>query len=376
MYKSLQACRGIAALMVVCYHACGMISMARYFGASWPGNPFAFGGWVGVHFFFVLSGFIMVWIHGRDFGRPQRLGPYLAKRTLRIYPTYWAVFAIVTCAALAVPALRQILPADMWTLIKALLLVPLDPTVVGGTGAPVLTVAWSLQFEVTFYAFIALAIVSPAASLLVALLWAANFTRCLTNVCSFPLSFAADPRILLFALGGLTAWLCRVSASKRKAGRSATVRGLHWLQIERGALALGVSIFLAAVVWQMFGKAVPHGGDMLIAMHGTASALVIFGVVTTEDRGTAYGGAAAWQLLGGASYALYLLHYPLISLVVKSMVWLGLRGVSGALVTSVVAISSAVLASVLFHIRIERPMLHTLGSLRSPSLGTAGNPRT
>ena len=51
MYKSLQACRGIAALMVVFYHVRGAISLPKYFGTSTFGDAFVFGGGAGVDFF-------------------------------------------------------------------------------------------------------------------------------------------------------------------------------------------------------------------------------------------------------------------------------------------------------------------------------------
>jgi peptidoglycan/LPS O-acetylase OafA/YrhL len=34
MYKSLQTGRGLAALMVVCYHACATVAIPRYLGTD------------------------------------------------------------------------------------------------------------------------------------------------------------------------------------------------------------------------------------------------------------------------------------------------------------------------------------------------------
>jgi exopolysaccharide production protein ExoZ len=382
MYKSLQACRGLAALMVVFYHARGAISQPKYFGESVLGNAFIFGGSAGVDFFFVLSGFIIFWIHAKDIGQPKRLGSYLAKRAIRIYPTYWTIFAVVCCAALAVPALRQTVPGDPWTLLKALLLVPIDPATPGvtATGAPVLTVAWSLQFEVMFYLFVALAIIAPRACLLVAALWVFNFFTCRT-VCSFPLGFFADYRILLFALGGATAWLCRRTVASGAAATlpAAVARG-GWRVgpwTDRLSLMLGVSILVAAATLHTLGlmDAGVVRQESLISLYGLASALIIFGVVKAEDRGAVHGAHAGWQVLGAASYALYLLHYPLISVVMKLMMVLGLRGLGGALFALAVAVSVSVAAAVLFHLHVERPMLRTLGAWRWPALRAAGSPR-
>jgi peptidoglycan/LPS O-acetylase OafA/YrhL len=368
--------------MVVFYHTRGAISQPKYFGGSTLGDAFVFGGSAGVDFFFVLSGFIIIWIHAKDFGQPQRLGAYLVKRAIRIYPTYWIIFGAVCAAAMVVPALRQTMPGDAWTLLKAVLLVPLDPSIVGNTGAPVITVAWSLQYEVLFYAFIALAIVSPRAGLVAIALWALNFLTC-QNVCTFPLSFFADFRILLFLLGGLVARLCAATVSTPAAhaavGSRRQLRLAPW--IDRTALALGVLCFVAGATWQTLGHDDVNLGSqqvivsMLTLLYGLASGLIIFGVVKAEDRGTVWGGQRAWQVLGGASYALYLIHYPFISLAMRVMIRLGLHGAGGALLAFSVAVSVSVALAVAFHLRIERPMLRALNAWRWPMPRAIGNPR-
>ncbi|RFU47897.1 acyltransferase [Paraburkholderia sp. DHOC27] len=386
MYRSLQACRGLAALLVVFYHARGAIIQPKYFGHFALDRIFIFGGSAGVDFFFVLSGFIIFWIHGKDIGEPQRLGGYLARRAIRIYPTYWIIFAAVLCASLALPALRQSMPTDPWTILKGLLLIPMDPSTPGvtTTGAPVLTVAWSLQYEILFYAFVALAILAPFASLLVAGLWALNFSTCLGG-CSFPLSFLADDRVLLFALGGATAWLCRVTgsgvtnavavATPVALARARAVKLAPW--VERLALLLGLLLLVSAAAWQATGSEDLSRAQQAVAVacYGIASALLIFGAAKSEDRGVVYGGGRYWQLLGGASYVLYLLHYPLVSLVMKVMTHVGLHGSSGAYVALATATVAAVALAVVFHLRVERPMLRALGSWRWRTLGAVENTR-
>jgi exopolysaccharide production protein ExoZ len=382
MYRSLQACRGFAALLVVFYHVRGAISQPKYFGTSTFGDAFVFGGGAGVDFFFVLSGFIIIWIHAKDFGQPQRLGAYLVKRAVRIYPTYWIIFGAVCAAAMVVPALRQTLPGDPWVLLKALLLVPDGSAVGGSTGAPVITVAWSLQFEVLFYALIALAIVSPRAGLFAIALWALNFMAC-RNVCTFPLSFFANFRILLFLLGGLVAWLSAATASMPVAHAAGNSRGQARLApwVDRAALALGVSCFIAGATWETLGHEDVNIGtqhvivSMLTLLYGIGSALVIFGVVKAEDRGRVWGGQPALQILGGASYALYLIHYPLVSLVIRVAIWSGMHGAGGALLVFALAVCASVAVAVLFHLRVERPMLRAINAWRWPMAGAISNRR-
>jgi peptidoglycan/LPS O-acetylase OafA/YrhL len=46
-------------------------------------------GHAGVDLFFVISGFIITYVHYDDIGTPSRLGRYAARRFQRIYPLYW-----------------------------------------------------------------------------------------------------------------------------------------------------------------------------------------------------------------------------------------------------------------------------------------------
>jgi exopolysaccharide production protein ExoZ len=91
----IQCLRGIAALLVVLFHL-GERSTELL------GRDFAFDifrmGRSGVGFFFVLSGFIIFFVHKRDLGEPSRIRQCAYKRFVRIYPFY----LIVTCFALTV----------------------------------------------------------------------------------------------------------------------------------------------------------------------------------------------------------------------------------------------------------------------------------
>jgi exopolysaccharide production protein ExoZ len=93
--NSIEACRGIAATMVLAAHCSHTLGAPENFGAAAFGLLFQFGR-SGADIFFVLNGFLISFIHWRDLGRPARLGHYLARRAKRIYPTYLLVlFAII-----------------------------------------------------------------------------------------------------------------------------------------------------------------------------------------------------------------------------------------------------------------------------------------
>jgi len=128
MLYSIQLCRAIAAISVVLYHSAGNLAKDKYFGASaeFLEKIFGFGGEAGVAFFFVLSGFIIHYIHRQDFDQPKKTGIYLLKRAIRIYPTYLVILLSVYALAMATPSLRGTMPTDISVLIKTLLLFPQD----------------------------------------------------------------------------------------------------------------------------------------------------------------------------------------------------------------------------------------------------------
>src|ERR1700690_1319738 len=90
---SIQAARGVASLAVIFYHAGGGVALPQYVGFIPLGGFFNFGH-AGVDFFFVLSGFIIYFVHHRDIGHPASLPRYTWRRLTRVLPIYWVVTAL------------------------------------------------------------------------------------------------------------------------------------------------------------------------------------------------------------------------------------------------------------------------------------------
>lgn len=148
--QSIQAGRGLAASLVVAYHGGRMLALPQYVGYVPLHGIFAFGH-AGVDFFFVLSGFIISYVHHADVGRPRRLMHYAFQRVTRIYPVYWAATAIVILSLFFShdPA-AQLAPLHV---AASLLLIPHNQE-------PVLGVAWTLEHEMLFYLAFGVAILS------------------------------------------------------------------------------------------------------------------------------------------------------------------------------------------------------------------------
>lgn len=148
----VQALRGIAALAVVLWHA------SHYLGPSGIGGRlFAPGAAMGVDLFFLVSGFIMVHTTRSNDASWGYAFDFAVKRVTRIWPL-WALALLVYAAARADVAFL-VDPAQRGWLLHSFALLPIAdaPGVPPVYGFPVLSVGWTLVYEVYFYAFFGLA---------------------------------------------------------------------------------------------------------------------------------------------------------------------------------------------------------------------------
>ncbi len=140
----MEGMRGVAVSLVSLVHK---FAVFDDFWAPGPlGESLALVGHYGVDLFFMLSGYL---IYGAVVRRPVSVAPFMRRRLERLYPTFAAVFALYVVLSFVVPGESK-LPADtteMWIyLAQNLLMLPgLLPI------TPMITVAWSMSFEIFFY---------------------------------------------------------------------------------------------------------------------------------------------------------------------------------------------------------------------------------
>src|SRR4028118_1225280 len=149
----LQVYRGIAALLVVMVHititSADLLNQLTFF------NLFR-AGWSGVDYFFVLSGFIMVYVHRSAIGKKDQLKSFLVKRAVRIYPIYWIITLAVWCLFLVIPAFANNQDLSLGHGIASLLLIPQKD--IHYQDKFILEVGWTLIYEIYFYLLFSIAI--------------------------------------------------------------------------------------------------------------------------------------------------------------------------------------------------------------------------
>jgi peptidoglycan/LPS O-acetylase OafA/YrhL len=139
-FTGLEGIRALAASMVVVHHAVSFAGPDR----AGPLDKLGAIGDMGVGLFFVLSGFLIYRpfaVAGLDGSSPQRALSFLWRRVLRIVPAYWLVLTVFWIAG----SYDLGPPSEAWRY-YAFLQIYDAATALGG-----ITIAWSLNTEMTFY---------------------------------------------------------------------------------------------------------------------------------------------------------------------------------------------------------------------------------
>ena len=136
----IQALRAIAASLVLIAHL-GQEEADAFAAGLAPAWTLA--GVSGVDLFFVISGFVMVYVtRGTTHGAPAIAGRFLYSRAARIYPPYWLFTALAIAGYFIFDGLSRSL--GELDLVRDILLIP-------GEEPPVLLVGWTLIHEMYFY---------------------------------------------------------------------------------------------------------------------------------------------------------------------------------------------------------------------------------
>ncbi|MEM9048160.1 MAG: acyltransferase [Pseudomonadota bacterium] len=327
--ESLQILRAVAAMMVALFHLQQHVLPHHLGQALWPGLSM---GYAGVEIFFVLSGYIMMHVHGREIGRRDATGRFLLRRAARILPLYWIVLGMVVLGRFA---MTGAIP-DAERLFAAAFLLP--------NQMPILRVAWTLGYEMLFYGAFALLIWRPAS-----IAWLATGLAfgmlALVSLNARPaavlLTVAQEaPYALLFLLGIAAA--CLQQRLTAPAALAFAAFGAF------GVLAVGLSEALTGLAPEK---------PLRTLLYGVCAAALIAGLAAWEGAGRRRMPPFLIRL-GDASYALYLLHLPVMSFAAKLVSSLRLDLPPWLNAAGLVLLATA--AALCAHRVLERPMLRRL----------------
>jgi len=331
MLVNVQALRGLAALLVVFVH---LEVLARLAGL--PAGLTAFGN-CGVDVFFVISGLIMVVTTS---GKKQTPQGFLRNRLTRIAPLYWAITLVVFAIALIAPALLQNTTADPIHLLKSLAFIPHERG--DGTMHPMVFVGWTLNYEMAFYVIFAAGLTLPnrlagLALSIVVLVAAATYGQ-LAQPKNPVLAFYTTPMILEFGAGmALGALFVRERLPKARAwGVPAVILG-----------AAALAVMLAGPwLWPDVDRA---------AMFGIPAVVIVTCGLMAERAGLALN--QGWiQLLGAASYSIYLSHFFCTQVVTKAAEKLAGFGPVAMWALVPVVFLLVAMVGVFVHRRVELPL--------------------
>lgn len=122
LFDSLQMFRGLAAMGVVVHHTAISSDALVSKIPIWLITIFNYG-FLGVDFFFVLSGFIIMHSHFNDDKSIAALKVYVIKRFVRIFPPYWPVSIVLIFAYFVLPGMSMGERTD-FSWLSSLLLLP------------------------------------------------------------------------------------------------------------------------------------------------------------------------------------------------------------------------------------------------------------
>jgi peptidoglycan/LPS O-acetylase OafA/YrhL len=268
----------------------------RHVTEIFPVQPAAYG-WLGVHLFFLISGFVIgmsCWGRG--------VGGFLTARAVRLYPAYWVSVLVV--------AVVLVLLAD-----------PLRPVTLGGTvvnltmfqeavgTTPVAEVYWTLWAEVRFYLLFSLVV-----------WWGPSYRRIVTfcvvwlAAVTFLKAFVPDgtlPHIVLMSdyaplfTGGVGLFLIH------RFGGSPAAWGI-----------VGVSFLLSVPAARFRAGMEADPGQTVPTWPAVVILAVCFLLVTAVAMGWLSWLRGRWLVvLGAVTYPLYLLHVDLGGPLLRTLQW-------------------------------------------------------
>lgn len=345
-YITLDAMRGIAALFVVARHFSGLR------GAADP--QFSF---LAVDLFFLLSGFVLSFSYDERIAAGMSPAAFLMKRIIRLYPLYFLGIALGIAIALSDTIRHRAGATGMGAFLvqslTGLVILPSPTWHARPDTFPLLIPAWSLFLEFYVANILFAAIRGRASTKIAALLVAGSAAILVTTIPYYQ------------SIGG----------------------GAHWSDFS-GGFPRVIFSFFAGVLLQRLHRVRPH--RLRIPSWLLLAALVLVFLPTIAGPGALvyeavcvfllfpaliFWGAGAMErnprigaMLGDTSYAVYVIHYPLVILAGRA---LGKLGIAPGYFAEIFFLGFVAVLAYCLHHFYDEPVRATIARALSPAVSGA-----
>lgn len=330
--QSIQALRGIAVILVTCFHI--MSSQRKYDFESALLPHFLSIGFIGVDIFFIISGFILTVITKDYFGNRSKFFKFAYFRFTRIYPLYW----LYTLLLLPVLFFKPDLITLEVDLISSFLLLPSDKM-------PLVLVGWTLVYEVYFYVIFSFFILFGTHDKLhrYAFLWFLfiSIGSVVFDQNSILLHFITNPWGIEFIFGMIIGKYYLTSDTKTPFGIFGII------------LALIGFIF---IVYYDEGVFLNIEGWLRIPTYGLAALLLVVSTIQLEKQGFIFNKFLLY--IGDASYSIYLSHLFIINVIGKVFSIFSQHTFFSEFITVVTMFAASFIIGFLSYRFLETPMIN------------------
>ena len=298
-FYGVQLLRGLAAILVVCFHVASNLSAPASSTAGFAGFPILVEGNGGVDLFFLISGFVIVWTTKDNWQKPHSWSHFLERRLLRILPLYWALTTGKVLLVLVAPELFRGSHLQVWNTIASYLLIPSRDA--EGRISPIISAGWTLCFEMAFYYVCAMALALRRRPIVIAapLLIGLGLLGTLRTPHWDAPETLVNPLLLEFVAGMVIADLARRDK----------VRG------NTGAM---IVLFLAGMAALLASGEIPRkiAYDWRVLVWGGPACLILYAVVALEPK-VDFRRFRLPLSMGDASYSIYLTHVLVLPLLLS-----------------------------------------------------------
>lgn len=319
----------------------------------------------GVSLFFLISGFIMVFIEPQPIQTFSNYLRFFIHRFSRIYPPLWLVLVPLTGLWLVRPELFNRIYDNQVDIVRSYLLLPQDY-------GPLIGQSWTLIHEVYFYIVVSIPLLlGVRGRWLVGSLWFltvlivfTTFGQTHFNENRF-LQIAFSPYSLTFLLG----YFIGLSHGQ--------IKKIPW-QAALAILGMGVALYFSMSSWfpQPTGEDTyyPNNNFLNTFLHsGIPFAYIVVAALALER----YVPKILWPLerLGDASYALYLTHVTIVAGFYRGVQFLKIYNSTFLIFTAMVCIATCLLVSWFFHLYLEKPVTRACRLFLEKQFGITGRDR-